>query len=64
MAGTASGPRTSVFRSGFGFGIEDSEDSELDLETESGSDDAERVVGGYNLYTSSRGLLASGTIKS
>ena len=45
------------------FGIEDSEEEEVGLEVESGSSrDAEGVVAGCNLNTSSRGSLASGTI--
>ena len=60
MAGTASGARRSVCWGCSGCS-EDSEEEELDSETELGS---EVVVCGYNLYTSSRDSLASGTIKS
>ena len=46
-------------------GIEISEEERLNLEPELGSSkDAERVVRPYNLYTSSRGSLVSGTIIS
>ena len=58
IGGTALGFRRSSCsgsRSRFIFGVG------LDLETESG---LEGVVSGYSLYTSSRDLLASGTIKS
>ena len=50
----------------FVFGIEEFEDldSDSDSEIELGLEIGEEVVAGYNLYTSSRDSLASGTIKS
>lgn len=71
IADTASGARRSVvWDSGSGFvffnieGLEDTEDSSSDSETETRLENGQEVVGEYQLYTSFRVSLGSGTIKS